>query len=101
MKDVKSSSNIDAFGHKDGTLTIRFKGGATYDYPDFPADARIEDFGHVGSSWLKRVFKPAEPATAGRRPRRDGPPGRSTGGDEGDRRADLERVPKSGNRFSE
>lgn len=38
MKEVKHSSNIEAHDHKDGTLTIRFKGGSTYDYPDFPAD---------------------------------------------------------------
>ncbi len=37
MKEVKSS-NIDAIGHENGTLTIRFKGGGTYDYPDVPAE---------------------------------------------------------------
>lgn len=38
MKDVKGSSNIEAVGHKDGVLTVKFKGGGTYEYADVPAD---------------------------------------------------------------
>lgn len=38
MKDITGSSNIQAIGHENGTLTIRFKGGSVYDYSDFPAD---------------------------------------------------------------
>jgi len=37
MKQIKSS-NIDAIGHANGTLTIKFRNGGTYDFDNFPAD---------------------------------------------------------------
>ncbi len=38
MKEIKHSSNIEAVGHEGGTLTIKFRNGGIYDYPDFPAE---------------------------------------------------------------
>lgn len=32
MNPIKGSSNIEAVGYANGTLTIRFKSGGTYDY---------------------------------------------------------------------
>jgi hypothetical protein len=37
MKMIEGSSNIEAISHENGTLSVRFKGGATYDYMNFPA----------------------------------------------------------------
>lgn len=42
MKEVKNSSNIEAFGHENGRLTIRFKGGSTYDYDSVPAEVHAD-----------------------------------------------------------
>jgi hypothetical protein len=42
MKEIKGSSNIEAIGHENGVLSVRFRGGAVYDYPDFPADLHAE-----------------------------------------------------------
>jgi len=36
MKEITGSSNIEAIGHKDGMLSVRFKGGAEYTYENFP-----------------------------------------------------------------
>jgi hypothetical protein len=42
MKEIKNSSNIEAVGHDGKTLSVRFKGGAHYDYADFPSDLHDE-----------------------------------------------------------
>lgn len=38
MKVISNSSNIEAIGHKNGTLSVRFKGGKIYDYSNFPEE---------------------------------------------------------------
>jgi hypothetical protein len=47
MKDIAGSSNIEAIGHENGTLSVRFKGGAVYDYADFPADKHAQWMAHI------------------------------------------------------
>lgn len=57
MKPVKGSSNIEAIGHKDGVLSVQFKGGAIYDYPNVPADlhARFVGAESVGSFFHQHI----------------------------------------------
>lgn len=53
MRAVTQSSNIEAFGHENGTLTVRFKGGAVYDYENVPQeihDAWVKDHEDGGSA---------------------------------------------------
>ncbi len=63
MKEIEGSSNIEAIGHENGILTVRFCGGATYDYPDFPAELHAkwlehhESGGSVGK-WFHQNVKP-------------------------------------------
>jgi KTSC domain len=45
MKNITGSSNIEAFGHEGNTLSVRFRGGAVYDFHDFPA--------HLHDKWLE------------------------------------------------
>lgn len=57
MKEVKNSSNIEAFEHKDGTLSVRFKGGAVYDYSDFPAELHAKmDKAHEDGESVGKFF---------------------------------------------
>lgn len=41
MKEVRSS-NIEAIAHENGRLSVRFKGGAIWDYADVPAGVHDE-----------------------------------------------------------
>jgi hypothetical protein len=63
MKDITGSSNIEAIGHENGTLSVRFKGGAVYDYSDFPADLHSQwmvahDAGESVGSFFHKHIKP-------------------------------------------
>jgi hypothetical protein len=62
MKEIERSSNIEAFGHENGVLSVRFKGGGIYDYPDFPADLYSKwvdhiDAGNSAGSWFHKHVK--------------------------------------------
>ncbi len=41
MKEVKSS-NLEAVHHEGSTLSIRFKGGAIWDYQHVPTDLHVK-----------------------------------------------------------
>jgi len=62
MKEIKGSSNIYSVGHDNGTLTVKFHSGVTWDYPDVPAELHAEmmkihdDGGSVGS-WFHHKIK--------------------------------------------
>jgi hypothetical protein len=63
MKEIKNSSNIEAIGHDDGVLTVRFKGGNEYTYEDFPADLHAEwmkahENGESVGKFFHRYVKP-------------------------------------------
>jgi len=62
MKEIEGSSNIEAIGHDGDTLSIRFKGGAVYDYMNFPADMHTKwmehiDAGGSAGGWFHKHIK--------------------------------------------
>jgi KTSC domain len=66
MKDITGSSTIEAIGHEDGKLSVRFKGGAVYDYEDFPANLHLswiaahengESAGKFFHRWVKPFYE--------------------------------------------
>lgn len=58
MVDVKSS-NLEAIGHNQHGLFVRFKGGGVYCYPGCPQSVYLEGLHHKSpGTWLKETVKP-------------------------------------------
>ena len=47
MRKIENSSNIEFVDHDGKTLTVHFKGGKVYDYPDFPSDLHAKWMDHI------------------------------------------------------
>lgn len=54
-----NSSNVAAIGHEGTTLTVQFKGGATYDYFDVPTETweALQKAPSVGAFISGRIVK--------------------------------------------
>jgi len=63
MRKIENSSTIDAIDHDGKTLTVHFKGGSIYDYPDFPQHLHdkwlaAHEAGESAGKWFHRNIKP-------------------------------------------